>query len=66
MMIVEKMLERRIQEVVNVDKLLFSFMLGRGRLKHCLLSEAYKDKKRKLYTSVLWISRRYFIEFRER
>ena len=53
MKIAERVVERRIREVVNVDKIVFGFIPG-GRTADALfivrrMQEEYRDKRRKLY-----------------
>ena len=67
MEIVERVLDSRIQESVNIDSMQFGFMPGR-RMTDTLfvvrrMQKEYSDKK-KSCTCVLWIFRRYLIEFR--
>ena len=53
MTIVERVLERRIRELVNIDSMQFSFMPGRGTTDALFvvrrMQEEYRDKKKKLY-----------------
>ena len=52
MKIVERVLERRIRELVNIDSMQFGFMPGRGTTDALFvvqrMQEEYRDKK-KLY-----------------
>ena len=52
MKIVERVLEKRVRELVNTDSMQFNFILGRGTTNPLLavrrIQEEYKDKK-KLY-----------------
>ena len=51
--IVERVLERRIRELVNIDSMQFGFMPGRGTTDALFvvqrMQEEYRDKKEKLY-----------------
>ena len=53
MKIVERVLERRIRELVNIDSMQFGFMPRRGTTDALLvvrrMQEKYRDKKKKLY-----------------
>ena len=53
MKIVERVLERRIREFINIDSMQFGFMPGRGTADALFvvrrMQEEYKDKKKKLY-----------------
>ena len=53
MKIVERVLERRIRELVNIDSMQFGFMPERGRSDALFvvrrMQEEYRDKKKKLY-----------------
>ena len=53
MKIVEKVLERRIRELVNVDSMQFGFMPERGTTDALFvvrrIQDKYRDKKKKLY-----------------
>ena len=53
MKIVEKVLERRMQRMVKVDKMQFGFMPGKGTIDAGFilrrLQEEYLDKEKKLY-----------------
>ena len=53
MKIVERVLERRIRELVNIDSMQFSFMPGRGTTDALFvvrrMQEKYRDKKKKLF-----------------
>ena len=53
MKIVERVLKRRIRELVNFDSMQFGFMPGRGTTDALLVArrmqEEYRDKKKKLY-----------------
>ena len=53
MKIVERVLERRIQELVNIDSMQFGFMPVRGKTDALFvvrrMQEEYRDKKKKLY-----------------
>ena len=53
MKIVERVLERRIRESVNIDSMQFGFMPGRGTTDALFvvrrMQEEYRDKKKKLY-----------------
>ena len=53
MKVVEKVLERRIRELVNIDSMQFGFMPGRGMTEKLFvvqrIQEEYRDKKKKLY-----------------
>ena len=52
MKIVERVLEKRIPELVNIDLMQFDFMPGRGKTDALFvvrrMQEEYKDKKKKL------------------
>ena len=52
MKIVERVLERRIRELVNVDSMQFGFMLGRETTDALFvvrrMQEKYRDKKKKI------------------
>ena len=52
MKIVERVLERRIRELVNIDSMQFGFMPGRGTTDALFvvqrMQEEYRDKKKKL------------------
>ena len=53
MKIVERVLEKRIRELVNIGSMQFDFM-PRGRTKNSLfverrMQEEYRDQKKKLY-----------------
>ena len=56
MKIVERGLERRIQELVNIDSMQFGFMPGRRTTDALFvvrrMQEKYRDKKKKLYCFV--------------
>ena len=69
MNIVERVLERRIQKLVNIDLMQFGFMPRSGTTDaFCVvqrIQDEYRDKKKKLYIC-LWILRRHLIEFHER
>ena len=51
--IVERVLEGRIRELVNIDSMQFDFMPGRGMTDALFVArrmqEEYRDKKKKLY-----------------
>ena len=53
MKIVERMLERRIRELVNIDSMQFGFMLEKGTTDALFvvrrMQEKYRNKKEKLY-----------------
>ena len=53
MKIVEKVLERRIRELVNIDSMQLGFMTGRETTDALFvvqrMQEQYRDKKKKLY-----------------
>ena len=53
MKIVERVLERRIRELVNIDSIQFGFMPGRGMTDELFvvrrMQKEYRDKKKKLY-----------------
>ena len=53
MKIVERVLERRIRELENIDSMQFGFMLGRGKTEAMFvvqrMQEEYRYKKKKLY-----------------
>ena len=53
MKIVERVLERRIRELVNIDSMQFVFLSGRGTTNALFvvrrMQEEYRDKKKKLY-----------------
>ena len=53
MKIIERVLERRIRELGNIDSMQFSFMPGRGTTDALFVArrmqEEYRDKKKKLY-----------------
>ena len=53
MKIVERVLEKRIRELVNIDSMQFGFMPGRGTTDALFvvrkIQEEYRDKKKKLY-----------------
>ena len=53
MKIAERELERRIQEIVNVQEMQFGFMPGKGTIDALFIlkrmQEEYRDKGRKLY-----------------
>ena len=55
MKIVEKVLERRIQQLVNIDLMQFAFMPKRGTTDTLFvvrrMQEEYRNKKKKLYMS---------------
>ena len=53
-----KIVERRIREVVNIDGMRFDFILGRQT--HCLLSEEYRDKCRKLYMHFVGVEKAFY------
>ena len=59
MNIVEKVLNRRIQELVHVDGMKFGFMPGRETTNALFVvrkvQKEYKDKKRKLYMCVCFL-----------
>ena len=67
MRIFEKVLQRRIQKLVNIDSMQFGFMPGRGLTDTLFvvrrMQEKYRDKK-KLY--MFWILRRHLIKFQEK
>ena len=67
MKIAERVMERRIREVVNVDKIVFGFIPGERTADALFIvrrmQEEYRDKRRKLY---MWILRKHLIEFHER
>ena len=69
MRIVERVLERRIRELLNIDSIQFGFMPGRGTTVALFamrrMEDEYKGKK-KSCTYVLWILRRHLIEFQEK
>ena len=69
MKVVEKVLERRIGELVYIDAIRLGFMLGRGRIDGLsvvrTMQEKCKDKKRSCIC-VLWILRRHLKKFQER
>ena len=66
MKIINRVLEKRIRELVNIDSMQFGFMPGRGTTDTLFvvqrMQEEYRDKKKKLYC-VLWILRRHLMEF---
>ena len=53
MKIVERVLERKIRESVNIDSMQFGFMPGRETTDALfvvrIMQEKYRDKKKKLY-----------------
>ena len=53
MKIVERVLERRIRELVNIDSMQFGSMPGRGTTDVLFvvrrMEEEYRNKKKKLY-----------------
>ena len=53
MKIVERVLERRIRELVNIASMPFGFMPGKGTTEALFVArrmqEEYRDKKKKLY-----------------
>ena len=53
MKIVERVLERRIRELVNINSMQFGFMPGRGTIDALFvvrrMQEEYRNKKKKLY-----------------
>ena len=53
MKIVERLLEKRIRELVNIDSMQFGFMPGREKTDTSFvvrrMQEEYRDKKKKLY-----------------
>ena len=70
MMIAERVLERRIRELVNIDSMQFGFMPGREMTGALFvvrrLQEEYKDKKKKLYFCFVDIEKAFDVEFHER
>ena len=69
MEIVERVLQKRFQELVKTNSMQFGFMPGRATTEALFvvqrMQEEYKDKKKKLYI-VLWVLKRHLIEFQER
>ena len=65
MKIVERVLERRIQELVNIDSMQFGFMPGRGTTDALFVArrmqEEKRDKKKKLYMGFVDIEKAFDI-----
>ncbi|XP_014786440.1 uncharacterized protein LOC106880826 [Octopus bimaculoides] len=57
MKIVERVLERRIQKTMDVDKMQFAFMPGKGIMDAMFivrrLQEEYRDKEKELYLCIV-------------
>ena len=68
MKIVERVLERRIRELVNIDSMQFGFMPARGTTDALFvvrrMQKEYRDEKKKLYMCFVDM-RRHSIEFRK-
>ena len=69
--IVERVLERRIRELVNIDSMPFGFMPGRGTTDVLFVVRKMQEEysigiRRKSCACVLWILRTHLIEFQER
>ena len=64
MKIVERMLERRIRELVNIDSMQFGYMPERGTTDVLFVGQECKRNtgiRRKSRTCVLWILRRHLL-----
>ena len=69
MKVVERVLEKKNRELVNIDSMRFGFMPEEEQQTHCLLHKECKRNigiRRKSCTCVLWILRRHLIEFQEK
>ena len=67
MKIVERVLERRIREIVNIYSMQFGFMPGIETTDALFVVRRMQvGIRRKSCTHVLWILRRHLIKFRER
>ena len=69
MKILERVLERRIRELVKIDSMQFGFMPGRGTTDALFVVRRMQDHigiRRKSCTCVLWILRRHLIEFQKK
>ena len=69
MKVIERVLERRIKELVNINAMQFGFMHGRRTIDALFVVRRMPKKYkggRKCWVYVLRILRRYLIEFQER